>query len=707
MAIKTESNEKSSDENSAIVDVARKRFALVDEVENDFRTNALNDLEFLAGNQWPDAIKQARQLEQRPTLTMNRLPQYKNQITNDQRQNRPAIKVSPVDDKGDVETAKIFQGIIRHIEYNSNADIAYDRGFEGTVSTGRGFFRFVTEYVSPTSFDQEILVKSIRNHLSVGFDPASKEPDGSDANWAFVYEDVDKSDYEAAHPDTELSRSSDWESLGTRAPGWISSNSVRVAEYFYKEYKQTTVYLMSDGSSVEKEEMERRVLAGERVLKERVSSVPKIIWCKLNGIEILEKTEWPGKWIPIVPIYGSEIDIDGKVMYEGIIRNAKDPQRMYNYMVSMETEAIALAPKAPYIIAEGQLEGYEHIWKSANTQNHAYLPYKTQDIMGNPVPPPQRNTYEPAVAALTNARLQFADDIKATTGLYDAAMGRQSNETSGKAIQRRAAQAQTANFHFIDNLSRSMRHGGRILVDLIPKIYDSARAVQIIGEDGEKELIWVNKLFTHKGQEKMYQLDVGKYDVTISVGPSYATKRQEAVEAMLEFIRVYPSAAQILGDLLAKNMDWPGAEEIAERLRKTVPPGIIDDKNKAPVPPEAQAQMAQMDQMIAQLTEKLNQANEEMRTKKMELESKERIEFAKMELDATKELTKLQSAEAMNVLKLQIAEFQRRQNLVDINQPIETEAENGAGSQGAAMPNQPQEQQPFPTGGPSPGIPVE
>jgi len=681
---------------------ARKRFDLCVEAESENRKLALEDLEFRTGNQWPAEIKAERNQQGRPCLTINRLPQFLRQVTNDQRQNRPAIKVSPVDDRADVETAKIFQGLIRHIEYNSNADVAYDTAFEGAASGGLGYMRVITEYCDPYSFNQEIKIKRVRNRFMVYLDPHSQEPDGSDANFGFVAEDVPWETYKAMYKEAKGQGADDWTSVGDTAPSWQSDKTVRVVEYFYKTFKEVDMVLLENGFVAEKSKLPKD--NPHKILKERKAVMPAIKWCKTNGIEVLEETDWAGQWIPIVPVLGDEIDVDGKRVLEGIIRHAKDPQRMYNYWASAETETIALAPKAPFIGYEGQFKGHEHKWEAANIKNHAYLEVKAVTLNGVTAPLPQRNVYEAPVAAITNARMQSSEDLKATTGIYDAALGNRSNESSGVAIQRRATQAQTSNFHFVDNLSRSLRHLGRILIDLIPKVYDTERSVRIIGDDGEAEIVALNQIFEKGGKKLQYNLSAGKYDVTVSTGPSYATKRQEAVDSMLELTKVYPQMAQVAGDLIVKNMDWHGSQEIAERLKRQLPPGVADQdgKDKPPVPPEIQAQLQQMGQMVEQLTKTSNDQAQILENKKMELESRERIEFKKLEVQIAIKEAELGSRESMALLQHQVSEIHERLQLIGIDEPIDIGNE-GSGFEQAEIPNEQQQ----PTGGLSSGETLE
>lgn len=681
---------------------ARKRFDLAVDAESEMRKLWLEDLEFRAGEQWPQDVKQSRDLDRRPCLTINRIPQFIRQITNDQRQNRPSIKVNPIDNNADVETAKVFQGIIRHIEQNSNADVAIDTAFEGAATKGIGYFRVITDYVSPESFEQEILIKRVKNSFSVYLDPGYQEPDGSDADWGFIFEDLTEEDYKNQFPNSKMCAMEDWRSIGDAAPGWATDKTCRVAEYFYKEFETKTLFLLSDKQVVEEKDLELAMANGATVVSEKTAQIPIVKWCKINAVETLEETEWMGRWIPIIPVLGDELDVDGKRILEGIVRHAKDPQRMYNYWATSETETIALAPKAPFIGAEGQFEGYENQWKTANLKNHAFLQYKPKTIGGELLPAPQRNVFEPPVAAITGARMQSSEDLKATTGIYDAALGARASETSGVAIQRRANQSQTANFHYVDNLSRALRHLGRILVDLIPKVYDTERAIRILGEDDSQEVVFINQVFERKGKAVQYDLGAGKYDVSISNGPSYATKRQEALASMLDLTKAYPQVAQVAGDLMIKNMDWPGAQEIAERLKKTMPPELTgDEKDQSQeLPPAAVQQMQQMTQMIEQLTQQNNQMQEAMKTKKIELDSRERIEFAKLETQLKIKLAEIEGQDARALLAAEIDQLNRQQEQMGMINEMELENE---ASDFAAQEDVSGVQNFNPTGGPTPG----
>lgn len=696
-----------------------RRFKLCVDAEQKQRIDALDDLRFSVGQQWDDNVKILREQDERPCLTINRLPQMIHQITNDEKQAKPAIKVSPVDDAGDIDIAKIRQGLIRHIEYASDADIAYGTAGDFAARMGLGYFRIITEYCNPLSFDQDIRIRQVANPFKVYLDPNYCEPDGKDANFGFEFEDIEASEYRAVWPKSKLTQMADWTSVGDDLPDWINRDTARVCDYLYKDFRPDTLLLLSNGVetvTLLKSEIEKLYPQGippeMQLIRERETVVPVIMWIKMNGIEILEKSEWPGdgRWIPIIPVVGEKVDVDGERITSGIVRYAKDSQRMYNYWRSCETETIALAPRAPWIGAAGQFDGFENDWGTANRRNHAYLQYNATDVSGKLIGPPQRNVFEPPVQAISQASLGAAEDIKATTGIYDAAIGNRSNESSGKAIERRVAQAQTSNFHFIDNQAKSIRHGGRIINGMLKKIYDAPRAVRILGEEGEEEIVRINQVWKHKGKDVNYKMDQGEYDVTISTGPSFETRRQEAVSSQMDLAKSWPKVMDVAGDIIVKNMDWPGNNSIAERLRKTLPPGIAepDDKDKqAPIPPQAQMQMAKQGQMIEQLSQLLKQANEDLKTKSMELESKERIAFAKMEQDAKLKLAELDAKDAQLLLTQQIAEISQRLNLLQINQPIDEPPAGGmAGPPQAAAPMPPpgmmNEQQPA---GPPPMLP--
>lgn len=701
---------KAKSPDQELLEVARKRFDLCQGAETEQRELQLDDWKFRSGEQWPSKIKADREMEGKPCITINKIVQSVHQVTNDQRQNRPSIKVSPVDDKATLETAEVLQGLIRHIENFSHADAAYDRAFEGAVTSGIGYFRIITGYCDSNSFDQEIFIKSIRNAAMVSLDPHYQEPDASDANYGFITVEMSKDDFKAQYPGSKLDLMEDWTSVGASAPGWITKDTARVAEYFYKTFKKVKIHQLSDGSVVEDKDLESALAPKPQdpanpqapapqltVVNERETTKPAIKWAKINGIEVLEETDWLGAYIPIIPVIGDEMDIDGRVIREGIVRQAKDPARMYNYFASSEAEAIALTPKAPWIGAAGQFKGFEKQWQNSNRKNQPYLEYNDKTLNGQPIGPPQRVMSDANVGAITNARQMAGEDLKATTGIFDATLGNKSQESSGVAIQRRTSQAQTSNYHFVDNLARALRHGGRIILDLIPKVYDSPRIARILHEDGEAEMVPVNQPYEQNGKPMKHDLSKGAYDVVISTGPNFQTKRMEASQNMIEFTKALPQAAPLISDLIARNQDWPGAQEIADRLKKTLPPGIADaDNGQEPLPPEVKQTLDKQKQTIDMLTQHLHAQQDEIDQKKMELDSKERIAMAQIQADIEINLAKLGSQAAAIQLGHEVSVIDSQLDRLHMAQAQQIEIEN------QPPPQAPAEIQP-PTGGQSPG----
>ena len=625
-------NVSEGNDDAAILNLAKKRLQMAIDALDDTRSSELDDLKFRAGSpdnqwQWPQDVLTARStgngstINARPCLTINKLPQHVLQITNQQRQDRPSGKVIPVDDKADIEIAEVFEGIVRHIEYISDADVAYDTACDHQVSCGEGYWRYLTKYVDEGSFDQEIYVERIKNLFSVHMDPMIKDPCGSDAKWCLISQDMTKAEFEEVYPDATPVDNWGPQSVGDQGiAAWVSTETVRIAEYFYidTDRKKLRMYppvpgIIQGGNFLEdsREDQQYRQM-GIKPIKERTTEINIVRWCKLNGHEILEKKVWAGKYIPVVRVVGNEFEIEGRVYISGIVRNAKDAQRMYNYWTSQEAEMLALAPKAPYVGAAGQFEGFEDQWKTANIQNWPYLEYNPTVEEGLLVPAPQRTPPPLPQAGLIQAKMGAADDIKGTTGQYDASLGQQSNERSGKAILAREKQADTGTFHYQDNLGRAIRHGTRILIDLIPKIYDTNRVARIIGLDGQTEQIQLNPeqpeaVASIKDQatgaaiQKIYNLNVGRYDVAVAIGPGYATKRQEAVENMGLLIQTSPELWKVIGDLLVKNMDWPGAQEMARRLRATIPPEVLaagDGDEDSPKVAQMNKQMEELVQHI-------------------------------------------------------------------------------------------------------------
>ncbi len=628
--------------------------------DGDNRTNGLDDLKFAAGDQWSPQDRRLRELSGRPCLTINKIPTFLHQVTNDQRQNKMAAKIHPVAD-ADKRKAEVVQGVVRHIEYASNASVATGTAVGSAASIGFGYYRIVTQYCREDSFDQEFAFKRIRNPFTVYMDPGIQEVDGSDQKRCMLSERVPIKEFKRQYPKAKalgdqslpMGAGDNWIS------DWKGQDWVRVAE-FYKIEETSAVLVMTDQGPKWESDL-KKLSEGPQtapppqiVLKDgkpmrRTSAKRKVMWRKITGAEVLETAEIPGRWIPVFPIVGDEVDIDGKVIRSGLIRHAKDPARMYNYWLTAATEEIALRPKSKYVGAEGQFEDHEEEWAAANVSASPYIEYKPVTLDGTLAPAPARQPLAEVPAGMILMARTASDDIKATTGLFDSSLGAKGTATSG--IQERAQQIQgdTANFHYMDNARTTYRHAVRYLVDAFPQIYDGARIVQIMGEDEKIKPQAINGL---NGDPNAIDVTTGEYDITIGTGPDYSTARQEATDALIEVNKAWPKLMDIAGDKVIANMDFFGSEEVAERVKRSIPPQILgpqeQDGEDQPMvqTPHGPVTIEQAAQMIGQLSQ-----DAEMLTAELEKASKG-IPQAQINAQA-----KLQQAQMDNATRIQEAEI--------------------------------------------------
>jgi hypothetical protein len=623
-----------------IIKEAKSRFKIAVEAENENHREGLNDLEFLKGNQWPAAQRQQREAEGRPVLTINKLPTFLQQITNDQRQNRASIKVSPVSEEATTDVADIIQGAIRHIEYDSAADVAYDTAVNSSASNGFGFWRLVTEYEAGATFDQKLMVKRIRNAFTVHMDPASQEADGSDMQWCFISTKMSKAEFKAKYPEANCAHTSGFgTATGDKDANWEWSDQVRVAEYYRIKFQKTTIYLLSNGQIVEK--LPQPMPEGITEVNRRSYLKRTVEWFLLSPYEVLERTEIKCQWIPVFPVWGTEIDADGKVYRAGLIRNAKDPAMMYNFWMTCATEEVSMRPKTPYIGAAGQFEGFEKQWRQANNRTYAYLEYNPVEVNGNLAPPPQRQGMVDVPSGLLAMAQHASDNIKQTTGLFDSSLGAQGNATSGKQELAQQKQGSVTNWHYMDNFFRSLRHCGRCMIDMMPHYYDTERLVQCRGEDGSIKGVTINK-WDEAAQKFVNDIRIGRYSVAVTPGPSYATMRAEAADAMIQFGQSWPKLMDIAGDKVVKAMNWPGAEEIAERIAKTIPANLKggeDGQEESPIPPEAQQQIDQLKQQLQEAQQDADKNRADIR--KAEIAAEAQKEAARIAAESRKDVAEL------------------------------------------------------------------
>lgn len=641
---------------------ARQAFQYAAEAENHNRDTYLEDVRFArGGEQWPDDIRAQREREERPILTINKLPAFIRQVVNDARQNKPAIKVLPVDSGADKETAEVINGLIRNIENTSNADVAYDTATECAVTGGFGYIRVGIDFAHDDAFDMDITIQRVSNPLSVYGDPYSTAADSSDWNEAFVVDRLTKDAFKKQYGDKATVDWDDddaWRSL--KGTAWRDETTVMVAEWWKREEVDREIVLLSNGMTVAVDELEKDpdlqalMDAGVvQVLKRRKTKRLKVTQRIMSGVEVLETNEWPGKYIPIVPVYGDEFDIEGRRYFRSLIHNAIDAQRMFNYWRTTSTELVALAPKVPFIGEEGAFDPDIERWNTANTKSHAFLEF-SKGMM-----PPQRQPLDSGVAggAIQEA-LNASDDMKSIIGIYDASLGARSNETSGRAIMARQREGDISTFHFMDNMARAIRHVGRIIIDLIPKIYDAPRIVRVLGEDGSEEAVPVNQQAPaidpktgepqrdERGEAimRMHDLTAGKYDLTVTTGPSFTTRREEAAYSMTEALRAFPDGAPVIVPELAKNLDWPGADEIAEKLEALMGGGV---------PPQVQAKIEEGMQRIQQLEEENAQLKADRTLDEAELEAEIIREEKKAQAQERIEQIKIASQERIAQMKIQ------------------------------------------------------
>ena len=618
-----------------IIDEAKAFLKYCNEADTMNRQEALEDLKFVNGDQWPVELQNSRNLESRPVLTINKLDTYCRQVINQQRQQRPRIKVHATNTQEDAAEAEVIQGIIRHIEINSNAEYAYDNAFEYAVRMGWGFIRVNTKYVSEDSFDQEIFIDAVDNPFTVYLDPNSILPDGSDAEKAMITTVVSKEVFRKMYPDASEENFM-MRGTGDTQSEWIMKEDIRLAEYFYTWRKKAKLLLLSDGQHVFEDEVSKEELAaaGITIISKRDSFKKVIKWKKITGCQVLEEADLPGKYIPLDPVYGRHMIIGDKRKKFGMVCFGKDPQRMYNFWQTSLTESVALAPKAKWIMAEGQDEGHESDWAQANIKSNSYLRYKQTDIEGRPAPPPTRLQPEPPPAGVMDAAQGINQDLQAVMGIFDPNQMPTGN-ISGKALNGQQQQIDLTNFDYYDNLTRSLQHVGRIILDLIPKIYDTERVMRIIGDDGKPELLTINQ--REATGRVMNDVTVGRYDVVMETGPGYNSKRQEAVDAMLPIVQD-PQMMEKIGDLVFRNMDFPGADIIADRLATLNPLAQIDKHSD--IPPQAQMAIKQAQAQVQQLQQQLQ-------AMQLAMQQRQDIEQVKQDAETKRELLR-QTAKAHN-----------------------------------------------------------
>jgi len=572
--------------------IARARMDEAYTADQPHRERAEDDMRFVIGEQYDDDERQEREADGRPCLTINIMAQNVRQVTGQIRSLNPAIRVSAADSAANKETAEIIEGMIRHIENRCDASSVYEAATEQAAASSIGYWRVRADYCDDVSFDQEAIIERIYNPFAVFIDPFAKHPTRKDMRYAFVVEEMPLEVFKEDYPDaTPVDVTSDHRI--DNYSQWGSAEKVVVAEYFWIDHDEYEIGLLPSGQVIK-----GPFPKGFQVGRKRKVQKPKVMWAKITANDVLEgPMEFPSRYIPIVAVTGEEWHVGEETYRSSVIRFAKEPQRLYNYAVSTQAEVTAMQPKAPFLVSTAQIAGLEDVWAETGVKNRPYLPYVPDPEAGGA---PQRVPPPIASQALIT-QIQFAaEDIKRTTGIYDASLGARSNETSGRAILARKEESQNATSIYSDNMVKAVQHTGTILVDMIPRIYDARRMVRVLGEDGQEKMQVINDMLQgQNGPVPVNDLSLGKYEVRIAVGPSYSAKREETRAGMEEFFRAYPAAAPLLGDLYAKTLEWTDADRAAERLRKMLPPGIAEEPEEM-TPEQQQAKMMQAQQAQAE-----------------------------------------------------------------------------------------------------------
>lgn len=641
-----------------IIAEAKRRYAICEDWEATARQRFIRDIKFGNGDsynryQWDDATAASRDIDKKPILTINKTNVHCLQIINDARQNKVAIEVRPTAGRATVDAAAVFEGLIRHIEYTSRATVAYEAALANAVYGGWGYCRVHVDYVDEDSFDQDIYIKRVADPLSIYLDPDIEEYDGSDARYGFVFKDTPRDEAMQKYPDYR----DDFASAPIDGDNWNGKDYVRECEYFRVGEKSDELILLPDdlaqqlgappGTSVRKSELPKELAALiPKDARRRKITTPAIEWFLIVGNHIVDRKPWMGRYIPIARCIGQETVINGEMDRKGHVRCLLDAQKMYNFQASGSVEFVALQTKTPWLAPARAIEGLETYWETANTANHAVLPYNDMAEDGSAIAPPRR-TEPPASAQGHLQGMQAAESqMMLASGQYQAVMGAPSNETSGKAINARQRQGDNATYHFVDHQAQMIAHIGRIVLDLIPKVYDTPRAMKILCPDETQMSVQIDPNapdphtavqdpekdeFDPEQVAVIFNPTLGKYEVMSDVGPSYESNRQEAFNAFSQIIQANASAFPVIADLWADNADFPGAPAMAKRFRNMVPQQALGGPSQQVQQMQHQMEQASqaalqhidgLNQQIAMLKKKLDDQADDLQRESYEAETK-------------------------------------------------------------------------------------
>jgi hypothetical protein len=602
--------------------------------DQDNRDAALEDKKFAAGEHWDPQVLQDR--KGLPCLTIDTISQFTAQVTGDWRLNKVGVKVLPAEN-GDKAVADIRGDLIRSIETQSRAERTYNNAFESMIQCGDGAFRVGVQYAGEDAFDQEIVIQPIDDCLSVVWDRLSIDPTGRDATHCFVDDVLPEKEFKKRWPEADPSNLNEDARRGYMTQSWLDNKTVRVTEHWRLIEREKLLILFKDGSIFAFEEDIAPEAINDYVEKHGQPVRTRIAPCMyaqmhlITGWKILAGPyEYKLNRLPVIRMAGRVVSVGDRRVRHGIVRKMKDPARLRNFFRSIAAEQLGYAPKAKWLATEAAVEGREEAFRNAHMTRDPLLIVNDETVIGQDI---QRIDPPAIESALLNEAQVNTQDMKDVTGIHDASLGIRSNETSGKAITARQREGDVANITYYDNGNASVLECGDVINQLIGQIYDGTRIVRIIGEDESSKLVNIND----PNDPESPNIATGKYDVAITTGASYTTKRVEAAEAMMNAIQVFPQLMQIAGDLIVKAQDWPGSDELSERLLKTIPPQLLSNKEQQERgdQPDFNAIMQQQ----AQVQEQMQQAQQELAKLQQEnltLKTKEAIEEKKLEIERFK-----------------------------------------------------------------------
>ena len=682
-----------------LISTSLKRFKITADAESEWRRQALEDLRFSIGTgQWDEAVKANREIEGKPCLTINRAPAFLRQYTGEERQHRPAMLVSPVGGGADIQVAKIHQGVLRHIEVASSADVTYDNAYDMMMRIGGCPWRILTDFVGEKSWDQEPRIEGIENPFACYLSPV-RRPDGTDPLWGHIIRDYSKDDYVAEFGETEMAKLSFPTTLGNAEPEWVTKDGARVAEYWWIELERKTLCLLDDGTAVLKDEIEEEDKA--RIVQDRETVIRKVQCVKHDALHVIQRYEWLGKYLPFPEVNGVRLNVNGKIYRAGMVRDYRDAQRIYDFMVTRQVEQVDLTGKDPLWVADANAQ-YGESYRQMNRTNYSHLFFKAYDDNGKQLPVPQRAGREAPIQAMTEIVKQADYDMKAVIGIYGPSLGEESGnaQESGFAILTRQQQTDTGSVSWHDNLNRAIAWQAKILLDLWPRYINRARVQRIVNpDDSVRHAVIFNSQMTdpeearamldyQSGLKKVYDVGSGDYDAVLSTGPMYKAARQEAFRALTMVINENPQLMlPVVGDIWAKNADFPDADVLATRFKKMLPPNLQDsDAEDAQTKlTQAQSQIAQMTQMHNLMVQELNRASDTIRTKRLDLESRERVALMNNWTQLMLQRLKSHDAAAQAQMDAQLNAITQRLEVLHENMSISDDA--GAAPDTPELPN--------------------